>query len=66
MGVVRTQRRAGVAACGQRADLDFWVPEQQPEEFSPCVPTRTCDRDPNHMDDYASVCNFNQSTGRVR
>ena len=60
--LVLGERRARVAARRQGADLDLGVREQQPEEFSPGVPTRTRYRDPNrHTHDYARPCKFTQT-----
>jgi hypothetical protein len=61
VGLVRAERCAGVAAGGQRADLDFWVAEEQTEQLTARVPARSAYRDPDrHVDDYARSCKVTQ------
>jgi hypothetical protein len=57
------QQGAGAAARGERADLDLWMAQQQPEQFATRVSAGTGHRRSHcHVDDYALLCKFNQES----
>ncbi|GAA4552232.1 hypothetical protein GCM10023175_45600 [Pseudonocardia xishanensis] len=64
VGLELPESSAGVATGGQRADLHVGMGQEEPQQLSPGIATRSCDRDPYHADDYAESWKLMQRDSR--